>query len=243
MQTADITVSVILPSLLPDERYRRCLYSIRAALSGRTSYEIICVVANRDVFAEYESEDTTIIQEEEVGIYNAMNLGLAMSAGTYVYFIGQDDILLPASADALIEGQKYNADLILADVFWGRDSIFRNHPRRWHLIWRNWCHQGLFYNRLRFLEIVREFPVHFTAQADHYANIVFTRRRGVTTYSYPGCIAWYSSCGFSSRHPDFVFRRQFPRLIYDNFGFISFVIVALRRALLVLTRSIKKALR
>ncbi len=243
MQTTDITVSIILPSLLPDRRYMRCLYSIRAALSGRTSYEIICVVANRDAFAGCESEDMTIIQEEETGIYNAMNLGLTMSAGTYVYFIGQDDILLPASADALIEGQSHNADLILADVFWGRRSVFRNYPRRWHLIWRNWCHQGLFYNRLRFLEIVGEFPVRFTAQADHYANIVFTRRRDLTTFSYPACIAWYSSGGFSSHHPDSVFRRQFPSLIYANFGLISFIVVTMRRSLLSSTRSIKKALR
>jgi glycosyltransferase involved in cell wall biosynthesis len=242
MQTEDITVSIILPSLLPDGHYMRCLSSIRAALSGRISYEIICVVANRDAFADYASEDLKIIQEEGAGIYNAMNLGLRMSSGTYVYFIGQDDILLPASADALIEGQKHNADLILANVFWGRHSVFRNYPQRWHLIWRNWCHQGLFYNRLRFLDIVGEFPIRFTAQADHYANIVFTRRRNLPTYSYLGCIAWYSSGGFSSQHPDSVFRREFPRLIYHNFGFISFIVVTLRRALLSFARSIKKAL-
>jgi glycosyltransferase involved in cell wall biosynthesis len=242
MQTEDITVSIILPSLIPDRHYMRCLSCIRAALSGRASYEIICVVANRDAFASFESEDMTIIQEEGSGIYNAMNLGLTVSSGTYVYFIGQDDILLPASAEALIEGQKHNADLILADVFWGRHSVFINYPRRWHLIWRNWCHQGLFYHRLRFLEIVGEFPVRFTAQADHYANIVFTRRQSLTTYSYPGCIAWYSSGGFSSRHPDSVFRREFPRLIYDNFGLVSFIVVTMRRALLSFARSIEKAL-
>jgi glycosyltransferase involved in cell wall biosynthesis len=196
-----------------------------------------------DAFAGWESEDMTIIQEEGAGIYNAMNLGLTLSTGTYVYFIGQDDILLPASADALIEGQKHNADLILADVFWGRHAVFRNYSQRWHLVWRNWCHQGLFYNRLRFQEIVGEFPVRFTAQADHYANIVFTRGPGLTTYSFPGCIAWYSSAGFSSQHPDSAFRRQFPSLIYANFGLISFIVVTMRRALLSSARTIKKALR
>lgn len=243
MQNASITVSIILPALLPDGRYIRCLASIRAALAGRISYEILSVVANKNAFAACDTEDMTIIQEEEAGIYNAMNLGLTLSAGTYVYFIGQDDILLPGAADALIEGQKQNADLILADVFWGRHSIFRNYPRRWHLIWRNWCHQGLIYNRLRFLEIVGRFPDGFVTQADHHANIVFTQRRGLTIYSYPGCIAWYSSDGFSSRQPDSVFRQQFPKLVYDNFGFISFIVVAMRRALLSSARSVKKALR
>ena len=100
MQNASITVSIILPALLPDGRYIRCLASIRAALAGRISYEILSVVANKNAFAACETEDMTIIQEEEAGIYNAMNLGLTLSAGTYVYFIGQDDILLPGAADA-----------------------------------------------------------------------------------------------------------------------------------------------
>jgi glycosyltransferase involved in cell wall biosynthesis len=238
-----MTVSVILPALLPDRRYLRCVSSIRAALYDKTDYEIICVVADRAVFASCESSDMRIIQEKEPGIYNAMNLGLEVSVGTYVYFIGQDDILLPAAADALIQGEMHDADLILANVFWGSSAIYRNYAFRQYLVWRNWCHQGLFYHRLRFLEEVGAFPVQFTAQADHYANIVLTHNTRLTLYSYRRCVAWYASDGFSSQHPDSFFRDQFPRLIYDNFGLISFILVVFRRTLLTLVRAFRKMMR
>lgn len=242
MQRGDITVSVILPALLPDSYFIRCLSSIRAALTDEAEYEIICVVTNKTAFADFEEADITIRQDDGTGIYNAMNLGLTLATGTYVYFIGQDDILLPAAADALNQGKEHHADLIVADVFWGRHSIFRNYPFRHSLVWRNWCHQGLFYHRLRFMDKVGRFPAQFTAQADHYTNIVLTHTPGLRTYRYRDCIAWYASGGFSSQHPDTVFRDRFPGLILENFGLASYLMVVFRRALLSSARSIRRVL-
>ena len=100
MMATMLDVSVILPALHPDNDYLRCLSSIRAALAGHVAYEIICVVRDDKEFIGLKSPDMHIFKENASGIYGAMNQGLQNTTGRYLYFVGQDDILLPAAARA-----------------------------------------------------------------------------------------------------------------------------------------------
>lgn len=236
----ELVLSVILPALHPSEDYLRCVHSIRAALAGRVTYEIISVVRAINEFAGLADEDLTFVQERSPGIYGAMNQGVEEAKGRYLYFVGQDDILLPAAARALIQGKAAEAGIIVADVFWGERSIFKNIPSRKVLVWRNWCHQGLFYERIKFMDVVGEYPVRFKVQADHYANIVFGSSRDLKIFKYEGCIAWYSSDGFSSRSIDTEFREAFPELVRRHFGAANYYIVVARRILLKLFRLVQK---
>lgn len=233
-------VSVILPALYPSNDFLRCFQSIKAAFAGQVTYEIICIVKDAINFKELKCADVHFVQEDGPGIYAAMNQGIQKAAGRYIYFVGQDDILLPSAARAVIQGMTCNADIILADVFWGEQRIFRNNPSRNVLIWRNWCHQGVFYDRLKFIDVVLTYPLEFKVQADHYANIVFSGIRGLIVSKYNGCIAWYSSDGFSSRTLDVKFRSAFPKLVLKNFGAISYYIVVARRAMLNMLRLVQK---
>jgi len=232
-------VSVILPILHAGNDYLRCLYSIRAALVGRTTYEIICVVRDIEEFTGSTGPDLHFFQEAVPGIYAAMNLGLQKAAGRYLYFLGQDDVLLPSAAQAIIQGKASNADIIIADVFWGERRVYRNSPSKNVLVWKNLCHQGLFYDRLKFINAVGVYPVQFEVQADHYANIIFSSIVGLKIFKYTGCIAWYSSDGFSSRTLDAEFRCAFPMLVRKHIGVVSFYIVVARRFLLKLFRLVR----
>jgi glycosyltransferase involved in cell wall biosynthesis len=227
--------------LTANNDYLRCLSSIRAALAGKVNYEIISVVRDVDAFTGLASPDLLVVSEEGTGIYRAMNLGIERAAGEYIYFIGQDDILLPDAATAIIRGAGRAADVILANVFWGNGRIHKNYVLRQSLVWTNWCHQGVFYKRSVFLKIIRSFPSEFKAQADHYSNIVLSADRTVRVVKYNGCIAWYSATGYSTQSPDLVFRAAFPGLVREHFGLISYSAVVLRRALLKCIQPILKA--
>lgn len=235
-----LDVSVVLPSLLPNEEFDRCIGSIRAALVGRLAFEIVCVVRDLDAFSGLSKPDLHFVREEEPGIYGAMNTGLRKAVGQYVYFIGQDDILLPTAANAIVQGKAQDADLLLADVFWGEDRIFRNKLARGVLVWKNWCHQGVFYNRAKLLDIAGGYPARYKVQADHYINIVFSATPGLKSVKYPGCVAWYSSAGFSTRYLDNDFRAVFPSIVRQYFGFGDYLVVVLRRALLAVFRAVRK---
>lgn len=236
----EVDVSIIIPVLKPSNDFLRCLYSIRTALEGQVKYYIICVVRDVDAFSEYWGSDICFVNEDEPGIYGAMNKGICEARGRYMYFIGQDDVLLPTSAKAITQGLKGCADLILADVFWGSNGVFKNNPDKHSLVWRNWCHQGVFYNRLKFDKEVGEYSVQFKVQADHYANILFSNISGLKTFKYDGCVAWYASDGFSSRFLDKKFRAAFPEIVRRNFGEFFFYVVVVRRAMLEITKLIRR---
>jgi glycosyltransferase involved in cell wall biosynthesis len=233
-------LSIVLPALTMNRDYLRCLSSIRAALASKVDYEIISIVPDLDTFAEAANLDLCLLLEEGPGIYRAMNFGLERAAGKYLYFIGQDDVLLPDSARAVIQGIATEADVVLANVFWGNGRIHRNYALRQSLVWTNWCHQGVFYRRTAFLRTVKSFPLEYKAQADHYSNIVLSANRTVRIAKFNGCIAWYSAAGFSTQSPDLVFRAAFPMLVRKHFGLFSYGAVVFRRALLRLVRLIWK---
>jgi len=228
-------LTIILPSLVCDAQYLRCISAIRAAMLNKVKYEIISVVKEVAAFFDITSEDLHILPEVRPGIYAAMNVGLSYAKGTYVYFLGQDDIMLPQFADVFTKGANQMADIILANVFWGTGVVYKNHQSPYSLVRRNWCHQGVIYKRKLFKEFSIEFPEEYSSQADHYVNIRFVGVKK-SVHKYSECIAWYSAGGFSSRNCDLVFRNRFPFLVLDNFGFLFFFIVVVRRKSLYLVR-------
>ena len=233
-------VSIILPALSVNNDYLRCLCSIRAALSDRITYEVISVVPDVSAFSELTGEDIRIISEDGPGIYAAMNTGVGNASGKYIYFIGQDDILLPDAARALLQGEIEEADVILANVFWGGGRIHKNYTLRRSLVWTNWCHQGVFYKRSVFLRVIKAFRLEYKAQADHYSNILLSTDKTVKITKYTGCIAWYSATGFSTQWPDLVFREAFPSIVRKHFGLVSYSAVRLKRSLLRCIRLVWK---
>lgn len=228
-------LSIIIPVLRPNNDLIRCISSVRAALQSRIHYEILIVAQDVVSLCDVDRlDDLHIYAEENPGIYGAMNTGIKKAEGRYLYFIGQDDILLPATVDAIMQGVRNKTDLIVADVFWGKDKIFNNIEFREYLAWRNWCHQGIFYNRERFIKEVGEYPVQFKAQADHYVNIVFSSVHSLSVTKYHGCVAWYSADGYSSCSQDLVFRSAFPGIVRKHIGVLSYISVVIRRAFLSL---------
>ena len=229
-----MNISIILPALNPGNDFMRCIYSIRTALAGQMTYNIICVVKNPIIFEKQSAPDIIFIKEKGRGIYSAMNDGVQEANGRFIYFIGQDDILLPTAVCAIKSGLEQEADLVVSDVFWGKGVVFRNNPSRKSLVWKNWCHQGVFYDRFKFIRLVEKYPLQYLVQADHYANIIISSVPKIKLLKYNGCVAWYASDGFSSRSLDAAFREDFPELVRNNFGGFLFYTVVVRRFFLKL---------
>lgn len=208
-------ISIIIPSLHEDVLYFRCLKSIECAMVALVGkYEIIVVTPFSDKFL-YKTIGLIVMKEETSGIYGAMNDGVKRATGRYLYFMGQDDMLLPSFADLvrLITNQ----DLVLANVFYGSRCVYKNRLSRFFLLHKNWCHQGVLYNRNFFLRFIVEYCFDYKSQADHYANIkAISSAKKILRVD--KCIAWYSADGFSSNYQDNDFRNDFSRIIASNFN-------------------------
>jgi glycosyltransferase involved in cell wall biosynthesis len=213
-------LSVVIPALSASLELRRCVDSIRLALADQATFEILVVVPSPQVQAATERlEGVRVLAESRPSVYAAMNDGVAASKGQYLYFIGLDDILLPTAREVLKLLVRESPSVVFADVYWGDKGVHRTDSSRWAILWRNVCHQGIFYSRdvlLRHGPYVRRFKV----RADQLLNIRIlwdpSLRQRACVLRVP--VAWYAGSGLSSVSADRLFYKVQPVIIRRYMG-------------------------
>ncbi len=115
---------------------------------------------------------TRWISEPDKGIYDAMNKGIRMAEGEWLYFLGSDDCFENAAVLAdIFSGSVPDVDLLYGDVispsYRGRyDGEFT----RDKLLGRNISHQAAFY-RKRIFDRLGEYDLRFRTHADWDFNL------------------------------------------------------------------------
>jgi glycosyltransferase involved in cell wall biosynthesis len=118
-------------------------------------------------------DDIRVISEPDTGIYDAMNKGLAMATGDYVWFMNAgDEIYEPTTIEKLIPCFEKKADIIYGDTI--RIDNFRNilglrekrPPKKF--TWKSFrmgmtvCHQSILISR----KIAPNYDLHYKISAD-----------------------------------------------------------------------------
>lgn len=213
-------LSVIVPALDVDLELRRCIDSLRLALSGADRCELVLVLPGRYVAdARRVFPNALVVAESRAGVYAAMNDGVSASTGRYLYFLGKDDILLPTMADVVGVLATESPSIVFADVYWGAEGVRSTRSSRWAILFRNVCHQGIVYSRealVRHGPFVRRFRV----RADQLLNIRVlwdeSLRNRARYLQVP--VVWYAAEGLSFTTPDRVFYRVQPAIIRRYVG-------------------------
>lgn len=213
-------LTVVVPALRVDAELRRCIDSIRLVLPDASDCEVVLVVPPRHVGgARQRFPDARVVAESRPSVYAAMNDGVAASTGRYLYFVGQDDVLLPVATEALKVLVAESPYVLFADVYWGSDGVRRGRTSRWSVLFMNVCQQGIVYSREAVLAngpYLRRLRV----QADHLLNIRVLwhpAAKGRVRYL-PRPLAWYAATGMSFRTRDTVFHRVHAAIIGRYLG-------------------------
>lgn len=215
-------LSVVVPALELDLELRRCLDSVRLCLSDPGDCEIVLVVPPRHLAEARLIENVVAIAESRPTVYGAMNDGVKASRGHFLYFLGKDDVLLPAARQALEVLRTTSPSALFCDVYWGTEGVHRGSPSRWKILFRNVCHQGIIYSRRA---VIHHGPYlrRMRVQADHLLNIKLlwdaeSRRR---VRYLPTPLAWYSATGYSSVARDILFYRLHPAIMRRYLGRVA----------------------
>ncbi len=184
-----------------------------------TNYEILIIdggsndgtveVANR-----FSKGFIKIISERDLGIYDAMNKGITMAKGEWLYFLGSDDQLFDndvlqkvfqvtqSGTNKLIYGNVK----VVGDTGWAKnETIYDGEFTLEKLLLRNICHQAIFYHKSVFKE-VGNYNIHYTICADYDFNI-----KCFSNYQFtylPKIIAYFNGGGFSTSKRDKVFGKE-----------------------------------
>ena len=216
-------LSIIIPTLDVDLELRRCVDSVCLAIPDSEMREIVLVLpSSKAADAAERFPDARVVAESRPSVYSAMNDGVAASTGRYLYFLGKDDILLPAVHRVLSLLAAESPSAVFSDVYWGSKGRHRARPSRFQILVFNVCHQGIVYSR-EAITTHGPFMRRFRTHADHQLNIRLlwdaNLRRRVRYLAVP--IAWYAATGLSSRTFDVNFVRAQPAIIGRYLGPIA----------------------
>ena len=157
-----------------------------------------------------EFPNLNVISEKDKGIYDAMNKGISMAKGTWLYFMGSDDSLYESTTIEQIiniEGLK-NIEIVYGDVYSTRfngsyDGLFTYSK----LKNQNIGHQSIFFRKIIFSKI-GGFNLKYRGHADWDHNIRWFFSSNLSKVYIDQIIANYADGGFSSVHGDNDFMRD-----------------------------------
>ena len=225
-----ILVSVIIATYNAGEHIRECLESIIS--QAEKNIEIVLIDGGStdntlSIIKEFENENIVWISEPDKGIYDALNKGVKISKGKWLYFMGTDDRLLPGFSEMTsklkdessvyygnTEPHYYGDDKPSYELLGGEFSNYRL---------AKYCinHQAIVYTANVFLKY--NYDLKYKVFADYALNLKVWGDRDFKKVFYPITIARYNMTGFSSVNKDALFKKEKPQLIRKYMGWFIYL--------------------
>jgi glycosyltransferase involved in cell wall biosynthesis len=182
-------LSVIIPTYNSEATIERCLHSL---ISQTNQNFEICIIdgASSDLtiakvcsFRAY-FDRIGILSETDKGTYDAMNKGIDLAKGEWIYFLGSDDEIYDENVFTDIFkinpdkncGIVYGNVRIDGDTPWAKNGqIYDGEFSIEQLLERNICHQAIFYRKKMF-ETLGKYNLRYPICADWELNIRFFPR-------------------------------------------------------------------
>ena len=121
-------LSIIVPVYNASKHINECLNSI-VSQETRYTYEVIIIDdGSTDDTAEkinkyLTNDNVKLIKQQNSGQSAARNRAISDSKGKYLMFADSDDILLPGSINALMDGSEDVSDIVEGNYVWFTDTI------------------------------------------------------------------------------------------------------------------------
>ncbi len=209
--------SIITPVLNDKAGLKKTIASVLAQPPGLFEYLVLDGGSTDGTAAllEAQPEQVRWLSESDGGVYQAMNKGVAMTAGEFVYFLGAGDTLRPGvltevAAQIPRRPLTYFYGNVYAEAY-GR--VYNGRYSPWKLSRLNICHQAVFAHRGIFAQ-VGAFDPRYAIMADHVWNMKVFGDPAITKVYSELVIADYAAGGLSQQRPD-------PQLIADRLALIK----------------------
>lgn len=219
-------ISVVIPTFNCEAKIETSVNSVLAQADELRECIVVDGASTDSTLARVAKfgERVRCISEPDAGVYEAMNKGVRLARGSYIYFLGAGDIVRPgafAKLSAFLPDDELNfvyGDVLMMDG----NTTHRGRFDSERLRLQNICHQAIFYHRSIF-DSLGGFDTRYKLLADYAYNMrCFGDSRIKTTYV-DQVIAEYEGGGISVTRPDYVFAQDFPRLVRKFLGIKSYV--------------------
>jgi glycosyltransferase involved in cell wall biosynthesis len=156
------------------------------------------------------------ISEPDGGIYEAMNKGIKMATGKWIFFLGSDDVFNDDQVLERIFACNYKeAEIIYGNVqFLHSGAIYDGPFDHEKISIKNICHQGLFVQKSVF-DRIGLFNTRYRMSADYEFNLRWMGLNIPSQYV-PETVVIYNEKGLSGQVWDQVFDTEFYQLLIHH---------------------------
>jgi glycosyltransferase involved in cell wall biosynthesis len=215
--------SIVVPTLNVEASLRSCLESIAAQTFA--GLEVVLVdggstdqtLAIADGLAATLGPRLIVHRGRDRGVYDAMNQGVSLAGGSWLLFLGADDVL--HDQDTLARVAAFLATTTNCHLVYG-DVMMRGGATRYGgefdldrlLFEKNLCHQSVFYRRELF-EALGPYNLRYRIWADWDFNIRCFSNPALVIRHMDVVVADYNDLGGLSRLEDPELKRRLPVFI------------------------------
>ena len=214
-------ISIIIPTFNASKTLSDALESILG--QSFTDYEVLIMDGlSSDNTVEqarsFQDARIRIVSEKDAGIYDAMNKGIQLAHGEWLYFLGCDDKLFDKETfQEIAPSLESDCDVVYGNVsFLISGRTYDGKFSRLKLLRSNICHQAIF-TRKSVFQRIGVFNTEYKGLADWHFNMRWFNNKAIKFKYVPQIIAYYSEDGYSFSNPDLVFREQWPKIVQQNF--------------------------
>ncbi|WP_298262439.1 glycosyltransferase family 2 protein [uncultured Lutibacter sp.] len=223
------TITIIIPTFNAHNTLDEALNSI--VQQTYTNWEVLImdglstdntlIIAQK--YAAQFSSKIKIQSKKDKGIYDAMNKGIQLAKGEWLYFMGSDDTLYePTTLEKVVALKELkNNDVVYGNVTSPRfNGIYAGEFTPIKLFNQNICHQAIFFNKGMF-KTIGKFNLKYKLLADWHHNICWFYSKKIKKYYINLIIANYGIDGLSSSNVDVKFENDKLSIFFFN-GFKVF---------------------
>lgn len=215
----NVYYSIIIPTLNSELTLGESLTSIFN--QSFQNFEVIIVDGNSsdqtiNIINSHRNKKIKIHQAKSTGIYNAMNEGIAIAKGKWLYFLGSDDKLYENVVLQTIYNvtTETNIKMIYGNVIGAESRKMIKSPDKLSLIRTGFHHQAFFYNRELFSN-KHGFNSIFNVSADYYFTLIELLKKKTNCAYVDATICEYGESGFSATNVDYFFFSKHFSIIKD----------------------------
>jgi len=176
----------------------------------------------KEIVNAYKERIRCFVSEKDCGIYDAMNKGIKLATGNFVYFLNSGDLLL-VNLEKIIKYFKNEKSIIYGDSYWiGKHILYYGKTSKWKIMRKNICHQSIFYPRTVFIQYF--YDLNYKIYADYYLNLSLMADKAYNFIYIPVLICYFDdTVGLSKKNKDLPFENDLAKLVKAKYSIIVYL--------------------